>query len=289
MGTSSPLRQTYLRTRLLNEQGAHKCLLDVHVQCTVEGNDQIRMNCDDFVPPSLPLAQCTETPFSVTMLLRGDRCQQSNLDVECQNHFVRFESSEEDDWLFIVATDASGQGMEYHRGWVRVGDHYKLSNGFPMKYGIQINVFDDENESTLYQRATYRESFCSNQNEFLGLLGGSQIIDFKDAEDNTVTPFRSSSYQAFIDITIFPQAKTTESIQLESLDVITSFEDILDLSDELKGAVLEPGSSYRIRVPLSLNLLEKQDHSFLVQTTGNTGECVGVSFHRIMDSRTVSS
>jgi hypothetical protein len=223
------------------------------------------------------------------MLLLGDRCQPSNFDADCQDQFVRSDSSQEDDWFFIVATDASGQGMEYHRGWVRVGDHYKLSNGLPMNHGIQINLYTDENESKLYQKATYRESLCSNQNEFFGLLGGSQFIDFMDAQDNTVTPFRSSSYQAFIDIKIVPHGSSAESIQLESLDVMTSFEEILDLSDEVKGAVLEPGTPYQIRVPLSLNLLEKQDHSLLVQVTGNTGDCVGASFHRIMDARTVSS
>ncbi|GAX13895.1 hypothetical protein FisN_5Lu206 [Fistulifera solaris] len=288
MGSSSPLRNN-LRTRLLNEHGADKCLLDVHVQCTVEGNEQLPMNCDDFVPAPLLLAQCTETPFSVTMLLRGDRCQPSNLGVDCQDHFPRSETSQEDDWLFVVATDASGKAMEYHRGWVRVGDHYILSNGLPMEHGIQINVYNDEHESNLYQRVTYREKLCTNQHAFLGLLGGSQIIKFKDRYNNAVTPFRSSSYQAFIDIKILRQDKMAESIRLESLNVLTSFEDILELSDELKGAVLEQGTSYQVRVPLSLNLLEKQDHSLLVQVTGKAGECVGASFHRIMDARTVSS
>lgn len=280
-----------LRTRLLDQDRFEKCHLSVDIQCIVVGKDQIGIKCDDFVAPVLPSVQCRQTPVSATMLLQGDRCQHSDLDMECQDHFVSSRSSsQEGDWLFIVATDATGKGMVYHRDWVRVGDHYELTNGLPLENGIQINTFNDDSESNLLQTVTYRASFCSSKNELLALLGGSQIVGFKDADDNSITPFHSSSYQVYVEVSISSQTfNTVESIQLESLSVSTRFQGILDFSDEAKGIVFESGTSYRTRLPINVDLLEKQDHSILLQVTGNSGECVGAGFYRIMDARAASS
>ena len=279
-----------LRARLQEQDRLQKCLLDVDIQCIVKGKDQIGVNCDDFVPPVLASVQCTQTPISATMLLRGDRCQHSDLKVECQDHSISSRSSQEGDWLFIVATDAAGKGMTYHRDWVRVGEHYKLYNGLPLQHGIQIKTFDDDSGSNLLQTATYRESLCSTENELLALLGGSQIVDLKEADDNSVSPFHSSSYEVYIDVSISSQpSNVVGSIQLESLAVSTSFQGIIEFSEEAKGTVVEFGAIYQSRIPLTVDLLEKQNHSLLVQVTGNSGECVGAGFYRISDARSVSS
>lgn len=283
-----------LRTRHLAQDLVTNCHLDVDIRCSVVDKSLLSVSCDDFEPPELSFVKCTETPISATMLLRGDRCDEfaehNDLNIECQDHGMNSVSLQEGDWLFIVATDADGQGIVYHRDWVRVGDRYELTNELPLEFGLQIYTFDDEDETNLLQTVTYSESLCSHESELLALLGGSQIVGFMNAGGDIVTPFQSSSYEVYVDVSILSQShKATESVELESLTIMTTFQGLLDFSEEAKGNIIEFGYSYKARIPLTVNLLEKQDHSLLVHVSGNSGECVGAGFHRISDAKTISS
>ena len=283
--------------RRLQLPRVQKCQLDVDIRCTVVGEDLLAVSCDDFVPPKLSVKSCSETPYSATLLLRGDRCndfpEDSDLDFECQDFEMNsISSSHEGDWLYIIVTDAEERGIVYHRDWVRVGDNYDLSSDIPLQYGIQIHTFDDDQESNLLQIATYRSSLCSNPtSEIFSFLGGSQIVGFKDAKGSVVTPFKSSSYEVFIDVLISSQSHTTEttSIELESFTAMTSFQGLYELSDEAKGVVLSSENSHEAHIPLNVNLLEQQDHSLFVQVSGKAGDCVGTGFYRIPDARTLSN
>ncbi len=283
-----------LRSRWLARDVVKKCILDVDIRCTVVGEDTLGVSCDDFVPPELSVTPCTETPTSATLLLHGDRCNdfsgRDDLDIECKDSEMNSTSLQERDWLYVLATDAGGQGMIYYSDWVRVGDNYELTSDLPLQYGIQIQTFDDENESNLLQTATYRGKFCAHESELFSFLGGSQIVGFTNAESDTLTPFQSSSYKAYIDVSVTPQSGgALVSVELESLTISTSFQGVLDLSNDTKGSVFDSMDSYEARIPITVNLLEKQDHSLLVKVTGNSGECVGAGFHRIAGARTPSS
>ena len=266
-----------------------ECGLSLNIGCKVrriseDGSVLGGQDCDNFVPPSVDLEPCKQTPLTTTFLYNGGDCSQSDnvdaLGFSCRDGLVDSPPSQDGDQSFIVVTNAyKSDPSIYFKDWVTVGSNFEVGNGELMEQGVWIRIYDAEDMLNLEQEVIYQPSLCSDGLELLNRFGASQIVEYTNEDQGVVSPFAAYRFETELEIEVVPTGRHGETA-LESFQLMTDFSGFVDLTDEVKGTL----SSQWITLPIEVDLTSNESHSLLYQISasqsGSEDACTGVGFEK---------
>jgi len=218
-----------------------ECIIELDTSCVIGGNSsQSGQSCD---VPTLGIEPCLERPTGATMLYNGGGCEQSDntqeLKFTCQdmNGGPPIEEGAES---FIVVTDIKGNGITYFSGLVGVGETFPLNDNNERFEADMFITISTPDQGTVLQMVQFHSS-CSSNLELKNRFGASQLVEFVNSVQGVVSCFVSFSFSLEIIVPI--EATTTEPIILTSLTAMTNFAGDLDLTDQVEGQTISPGSA----------------------------------------------
>jgi len=260
------------------------CELELEVLCVLGGDGPLAgQPCET---PGIGIEPCLERPTAATMLYNGGDCSQSDnrqfLQFTCED-FNGGPPNAPGSRAYIIVTDIKGDGIVYHRDFVTVGDNYDLrtpdgEGRFEADQRIQIYSSDVTSQANLLQDVVYHSS-CSSNLELKNRFGASQLVQFFNSEQGNVTCFNAAAFD--FDIRI-PITIIGESIRLESLTVLTSFDGFVDLTDQVANRVVNQGDEIAVTLSVTFDLTVRQRYTLFTQLAGTSlpgGEiCRGQDF-----------
>lgn len=215
------------------------------------------------------------------MLFNGGGCEQSDNTQALQFTCVDENGGPpegEGDMAFIVVTDIKGLGITYFSGLVAVGDTYPINdNGDRFEADMFITISTPD-RSTVLQRVQFHSS-CSRNLELKNRFGASQLVEFTNDLQGTVSCFVTFSFSLAIEVPI--TATTSDPILLQTLTASTNFAGDLDLSDQVAGRTIEPGSApVIVTLEGTINASSQMRYTLFFEITGiieATGQpCTGM-------------
>jgi len=215
------------------------CDIMLETECVLADGPQAGSDCST---PFLGFIECLERPTAATMLYNGGGCEQSDnsqpLKFTCMdmNGGPPLEEGAES---YIVVTDIKGNGITYFEGLVAVNELYPLNDaGERFEADMFIMIYTPD-QSTLLQMVQYHSS-CSQNLELKNRFGASQLVEFFNELQGLVSCF--TLYTLSITINLPIAATGSEQIMLTSLTAMTSFAGMLDLTDQVAGQIIGPGT-----------------------------------------------
>ena len=293
-----------------------ECQFQVTQKCTVRDGDNNNNNnnadsdlpaegvdCETFTPPMLVVDSCMATPYQTTLLYNGGSCAQTDnadvLGIVCQDGGGSGESSlssqfetnavqpplEEGEESYIIVTDAFNLGIVYHTGLVAVGSQYTLESTTDhqqqqqqlMEYGFMIRIFDKNDPSLLLQQVVYDQPLCSSALEAANRFGASQIVQYTNVPQGRVALFKS--YQVDMELAVqFALTGRLQTAAVDSLTFMTNFAGYIDLTDTVRGKMIEPSQPLKVTLDVNVDLYEKRRNTLLTQISVGGNYCVGTDF-----------
>jgi len=193
--------------------------------------------------PTLGIEPCLERPTGATMLFNGGGCEQSDNTQELKFTCEDLNGGppvNEGDQAYIIVTDIKGNGITYFEGLVAVGETFPINdNNERFEADMFIMIFSPD-QSTPLQMVQFHSS-CSQNLELKNRFGASQLVEFMNELQGTVSCFVTFSFA--IQITVPISATGSQTILLTSLTAMTNFAGDLDLTDQVEGQTIGPGSS----------------------------------------------
>ncbi len=227
------------------------------------------------------------------MLYRGGDCNQSDnrqfLKFTCVDTALGPPSDTDGSQAYVVVTDAKGKGITYHSDWVTVGENYFLTTPsdeerFEADQIIYVYSSNNTGSNTLLQQVQYHSS-CSSNLELNNRFGASQLVEYTNPVQGLVSIYAASNFTFNITIPIDVDG---DAATLESVTALANFggpnfsPNFFDLSDQVAGQVLQPGSSVTINIPTNLDLTKRRRYTLLtnaVALANPSGQrCTGSDF-----------
>jgi len=215
------------------------CDIVLDATCVLADGPQAGLECST---PFLGFIECLERPTGATMLYNGGGCDQSDnsqpLKFTCadMNGGPPTEIGAES---YIIVTDIKGDGITYFEGLVAVDSLFSLNDNGERFAADQFIMIYTPDQSTLLQMVQYHSS-CSQNLELKNRFGASQLVEFMNELQGLVSCF--TLYTLAITINLPITAETTDQIELTSMTAMTSFAGMLDLTDQVAGQVIGPGT-----------------------------------------------
>ena len=219
------------------------CVLELDISCTTSGNSSSAGKpCDT---ETLGLEPCLDRPSQITLLYNGGNCSQSD-----NAQTLKFSCADsnggpptvEGAFSFIVVTDIQGNGIIYFRGMVPVGSQYVLGDGSSLVGAdMFINIFTEDG-STLLQAVQYHTSCTSSPLELKDRFGASQLVQFTNAAQGSVSCSVDFSFR--VDISV--PTSVTGSVALKSLIGNSNFGGVIDLTEKAAGETISSGGSVAV-------------------------------------------
>lgn len=249
------------------------CTMSLGIDCTIGGNTALTgTSCSNSPSPVQP---CLDRPTAITMLLKGGDCSQSdNIQREplsCEDFGTI--SDKPGQSYFILVQDAFGQGTVYFSGVVAVGEAYSLINGGQaFDSDLLIQIFSSDQSSKL--QSVVFDASCQSNFDLNSLFGGSQFVEFTNAEQGIVSCSQIFSFELMIS----SAPGLDEVITLTTLTADTSFAGFVDLSSQVAGMVLQPGGEIVVSLEGTIDLCLSQQYTvdFYVEGEDSGGNvCLG--------------
>ena len=268
------------------------CSIDLSATCQISGNSSfVGEECDI---PSLGVEPCRERPTGAVMLFNGGGCEQSDntqiLQFTCQDMNGGPPVTENDE-AYIVVTDIKGLGISYFTGIVRVGELFRLNNEEErFETDMFVTIFSPD-QSTVLQMVQFHSS-CSSNLELKNRFGASQLVEFTNDLQGTVTCFATFSLTLDVAIPIEAVGEGGGEIILDMLTAQTSFAGFLDLTDQVQGITLSPGiAPVVVELQGTIDATVRMTYSILYNVLGtrvnDNAQCTGmelVSFEAGFDA-----
>jgi hypothetical protein len=214
----------------------------------------------------------------------GDCTMSSNVQSDtffCED-FNGGPTTEDGDEFYIIVTSAKGDGTVYYNDWAIVGDNYFLDGGgdiLAADSNITIYSSNITSPSNIVQTLRF-DSSCSGNLFLKDRFGASQLVEWINVEQGTVTCFAT----AIIDVDILiPVFIAGDNITLASLQTITNLPARVNLTDDVFGETLTAGETLTVSFPFEIDLTISRRYTFLTSITGVSD--LGI----VCDGRTFSS
>jgi hypothetical protein len=217
------------------------CTIRLDTRCVVAGNStQAGRPCET---PFLGIESCKERPTSAVMLFNGGGCAQSDNTQGLLFSCVDMNGGppvNEGERAYIEVTDIKGNQIDYFSGVVEVGNTYRINdNNERFEADMFITIYTPD-QRTVLQSVQFHSS-CSRNLELKNRFGASQLVEFTNDLQGTVSCFVTFSFTLTISVPI--SATTTQPIVLTRLTATTNFAGNLDLTTEVAGLTIAPGSA----------------------------------------------
>lgn len=205
------------------------------------------------------------------MLYIGGDCSQSD-NIQEDKFFCEDRNggppTEEGASSYIVVTDIKGKGVVYFSGFVQIGQEYPLDDGgnrFEADQFITVYSSDDTTESNILQFVQYHSS-CSSNLQLKNRFGAHQLTGFYNTVQGNITCFATANFGLQVQLPL--DVNGSRGATLTSMTLVTNFVGSIDLTEEVAGAVVEPGGSTVATVQGVIDLTERKRYTILAQMTG---------------------
>ena len=108
-------------------------------------------------------------------------------------------------------------------------------------------------------------SSCSRNLELKNRFGASQLVEFMNELQGTVSCFATFTFA--LDIAV-PITAIGEDIQITSLIADTSFAGVIDLTPQVQGQIIEPGGSIIVTLEGTIDAAERMTYTILYNIEG---------------------
>jgi hypothetical protein len=167
---------------------------------------------------------------------------------------------------------------------VAVGDTYDLRDGgnlFVPDQNITIYSSDRTGPETMLQTLVYHSS-CTQNVLLKDQFGASQLVEWTNDQQGLVAAFTRLSFV----ISVAVGGTADSPVSLNSLTSKASFGPTFNLTSQVSGFKLTPGSNLEARVEASVDISSRIRNSVLTTVTGQSegttvddGNCRGVNFY----------
>ena len=215
------------------------CDIVLDATCVLADGPQAGEECST---PFLGFIECLERPTGATMLYNGGNCDQSDNSQPLKFTCADMNGGPPTDIgaeSYIIVTDIKGDGITYFEGLVAVDSLYSLNDAGERFAADMFIMIYTPDQSTLLQMVQYHSS-CSQDLELKNRFGASQLVEFMNELQGLVSCF--TLYTLAITINLPVTAEATDQIELTSMTAMTSFAGMVDLTDQVAGMVIGPGS-----------------------------------------------
>ena len=258
-----------------------QCDFDIRLSCKVHGDrlPDKGTDCYAFAPPML--STCQQTPLTTTLLYNGGDCSQTDnadlLGIACQDGDNVSPPTVEGEESYILVTDAASKGITYHEAYVAVGSEFVIDsgNGQPMEDGFLIQIYDQDDKTTLLQTVSYSQSLCSSTLELSGRFGASQVVGYTNQLQGDIKMF--ASYTTTLDVS-FALKGLLQAAAMDSLSFFTSFAGLIDATDQVQGQVITPSQPVTVTLPVEVDLFNPTRHTLLAGVSVGGGACTTTEF-----------
>jgi hypothetical protein len=247
-------------------------------------------SCDN-IPP-VPVI-CEQRPFEMIFRYNGGDCSGS-FNIQPENLFTCTDFNDGPPTVdgtvsYITAVELGG-GEVYFSGFAEVGGEFTMlaEELFAANMNVTIyesrgftNVTDIVQPENILQTILYHSS-CSRNLFLKDRFGSVQLVVFVNEVQGTVSCFANATL--IFDITV-PIDIEGGIVTLTSLTVITNIDNanggIFDLSDQVAGVVVTPGSPFVATAMITLDLTQRMKYTGLgtiASVTDEGEECSGTDF-----------
>jgi hypothetical protein len=225
---------------------------------------------------------CTERPNSIALLYNGGDCRQSdNLQPQaflCED-YNGGPPDTKGSVSYVVVTDVLDKNITYFRGFVEVGEIYRLHNNgttFESDQNISIYRSDITTFENLLQTVVYHTS-CAINLELNDVFGASQLVEYNNTIQGNVTVFVPVVFDIRIKL-----GSISDAAFLNSLTVRTNLDiQELTLSEYIANQTLQPGGIISVnKTQFTLDLSRRHTYTLTAAIVGTSfpggSKCSGI-------------